>query len=201
MKKLGALLFLVALGLAGYFFASPYVVLQQLKTAVDEKDAQTIIDHIDFEGLKSSVKSQLNAELQKQLPQMNLSEQNPQSFDDSAQLMGAMLAGAMINGIVDNVVSPNSIETLINTKDLGVNLNQAMKNLPQIAQNHAQQQTPPADNAAAHNDDWQIDTAYRSMNEFGVTLQRKDSKKAATVVLSRDGLFDWKISGVELPLD
>ncbi|WP_294033302.1 DUF2939 domain-containing protein [uncultured Moraxella sp.] len=182
MKKfLGAIVVIFILAFGGYYLASPYLTLYQLKSAVDAKDTATLIDAVDFPQVKSSVKEQLKTKVAQEIPALD-------TADDGA-LLGAMFATAMVDGVVDAVITPKAVELILDGKDIGKQL---------ALGDAATPQTDTADTATSH--DWQYDLGYQSLDRFGVTLT-KDNGKPVTVIMARDGLFDWKIVDVQLPLE
>lgn len=182
MKKfLGAIVVVFILAFGGYYLASPYLTLYQLKFAVDAKDTAMLIDAVDFPQVKSSVKEQLKTKVAQEIPALD-------AADDGA-LLGAMFATAMVDGVVDAVITPKAVELILDGKDIGKQL---------VLSDTATPQTDTADTATSH--DWQYDLGYQSLDRFGVTLT-KDNGKPVTVIMARDGLFNWKIVDVQLPLE
>ncbi len=182
MRKLLSLLIIIAIiAFGGYYLASPYLTLYQLKSAVDAKDTATLIDAVDFPQVKTSVKEQLKTKVAQEIPALD-------TADDGA-LLGAMFATAMVDGVVDAIITPKAVELILDGKDIGKQLTLGDTATPQI------------DTAnTATTQDWQYDLGYQSLDRFGVTLT-KDNGKPVTVIMARDGLFDWKIIDVQLPLE
>ena len=182
MKKLLAWVVIIcALIFGGYYVASPYLTLYQLKSAVDAKDTATLINAVDFPQVKTSIKEQLKTKVAQELPALD-------AADDGA-LLGAMFATAMVDGVVDAVITPKAVELILDGKDIGKQLTLGDTATPQ---------TDTADTATAQ--DWQYDLGYQSLDRFGVTLT-KDNGKPVTVIMQRYGLFTWKIVDVRLPME
>ncbi len=179
-KLLISLIIIAIIAFGGYYLASPYLTLYQLKSAVDAKDTATLIDAVDFPQVKSSVKEQLKTKVAQEIPALD-------AADDGA-LLGAMFATAMVDGVVDAVITPKAVELILDGKDISKQLRLSDTATPQ---------TDTADTATAQ--DWQYDLGYQSLDRFGVTLT-KDNGKPVTVIMARDGLFNWKIVDVQLPL-
>ena len=51
----------------GYAYASPYVALGRLKSAIDARDAQAISEYVDFPSLRISLKQQVTEELMRRI--------------------------------------------------------------------------------------------------------------------------------------
>ncbi len=197
-KIIISLMMLAVLAIVGYFFASPYHTLYQIKTAVDQHDADAIVAVIDFPQVKSSVKEQLKSSMM-----ANLANELP---DDDMQMLGAMFAGAMVDGIVDVVVTPNAVTLLMDGKNINDEL---QKKLGGMANEHAansqvattEKQADSANQPSINSDDWDINTRYTGINNFAVDVMRTDktTNEPITLLMQREGLFGWKVVDVKLP--
>ena len=52
-------LVIVVVAVLGYGYASPYLALNRLKRAADERDAQTVSEYVDYPALRESLKDQI----------------------------------------------------------------------------------------------------------------------------------------------
>lgn len=186
MRKLLIIVLLALLALVGYFIASPYLALNNIKNAAQNKDIDTISAYVDFPSVRSGIKEQLKSELSKDI---DLTQKDTNDFET----LGAMMAIGMIDGLVDTMITPNNLGVLLEGKDFAKQLSQADDTLANDDDNQ------PASNAL--DKDWQIDTAYQSTNQFVVNITNPDNGKQAQAVLQRDGLFGWKVVKLNLPLD
>jgi hypothetical protein len=89
----------LALLAAGYYLvAAPYLAVQQMQSAIERKDGQAIVDLIDFEALRSDIKTDL------------MSSMAAQSDDP----MTAAFGGALAGGMIDSFLQPEMIAAMIN---------------------------------------------------------------------------------------
>lgn len=184
----------IALALVGYYFASPYHTLYNLKTAVEQKDAAAIVDTVDFVSVKSSIKDQVKTKLNTELPDSN----------DNFAMLGAAFATVMVDSLIDHLVSPKSVELMVNGQDIGKQL--SLENIQNTITGKADH---TGDNSAinadgdslAKTDELQFHPSYQSLNTFTVDIKKANADKALTVVMERQGLFTWKIVDVRLPME
>lgn len=93
----------VALLAVGYYFvAAPFLAVQQMQSAVETKDGQAIVDMIDFEALRSDLKSDFMAAM----------------AADADDPMAAAFGGALAGGMIEGFVQPEMIAGMINGKGM-----------------------------------------------------------------------------------
>lgn len=93
MKKLVAVLAVLALLAGGWLWGSPYLTLRQMKAAADARDLTTLSAHIDYPALRNSVKQELRGRMD----------------DDRSSLLGRLVAGGIAERIVDVAVTPQAM--------------------------------------------------------------------------------------------
>lgn len=92
--------FLIVLGIAGFYAASPYMATQRLYDGVMQMDADVIENHVDFPSLRESLKEQANAYLA-----INM----PRGEDGRTGLFGAaglVMMPKIVEALVDAYVTP-----------------------------------------------------------------------------------------------
>ncbi|MCC2959899.1 DUF2939 domain-containing protein [Massilia sp. IC2-278] len=174
MKKTPALaaVAIAAALLALSSYASPYWTLHQMKTAIAEKDADGLSEHIDFPALRESFKGQMMTMMQKRLGSAGMAN-NP--FAAMGQMMGA----ALVNQVVDAAVSPAGVMAMM----------EAGKVKP------GARPAPAADaDAAIETTDYSVD--YRGWSKVAISTSQQDAGK---FILKRTGLWSWQLSALELP--
>lgn len=199
MKKLLAWVVIICtLIFGGYYVASPYLTLYQLKSAVDAKDTATLINAVDFPQVKTSIKEQLKTKVAQELPALD-------AADDGA-LLGAMFATAMVDGVVDAVITPKSMELLIQGKDITQDLSLA-KLQDSMTNQATDAQTPTKTDQATTNasssiaDELEYHPSYQTLNTFSIDIKKPSANQPLTVIMQRYGLFTWKIVDVRLPME
>ena len=216
MKKLIVLLIVIAIAIYG---GSPYYSAYQLKNAYDAKDGATIAAAIDYEQVRPSIQNQLTSQFAVTMTKYPL----------VAELGGAPLteaANGFIIQAVDDAITPQNIEKLINTqgqantatKELAaawaIASNQVdLKNLIQsliiqrgdinaVVKNQMQQimdnQAAELEQQAAQGTDSdKPKLGYCGINCFNISGQVKGYP--LTIKMQRDGLINWKIVDIILP--
>jgi hypothetical protein len=97
MKRLATILLLLAIGAAaGWYFASPWWTLHQIKAAADARDAKTLSSYVDYAAVREDVKAQIQPRV------------NPRSVDGPADIAD-ILASTVAQGIADAVVRPEGL--------------------------------------------------------------------------------------------
>ena len=163
--------FLGAFLLGGGLYASPYIILNQMYQAVEQKDLQSIAAHVDFPALRASVKANVQVLAQKEAEQ-----QNP-----FMRIIGTLLGGLVLDPVIDQVVSPEGISALLEGQRL---------ELGEVGQ--PAQLTQKAGSV-------DVQGQYESFNQFAVKVKPKgESTLPITLLMSREGM-GWKLSGVRLP--
>lgn len=155
--------------ICGCFYAAPYITLYKFKKAVDANDVNTMSKYIDFPALRESLKNGLAS-------RKTVGKSNP--FKN----LKATIVGAVADPVIDSLVTPVGIAAMIK----GEKFFGQSKKEPEIQK--------------VNKDEPKYSTAYESFNRFILKLKDKDDLKKETVfVLTRVGLFSWKLSGVRLP--
>lgn len=213
MKKLIGWLMVGVLLLVAVVFGSPYWTLYQLKNAYDAKDANVINAHIDFPKLRDNVKNQLTPTLTAKVQTVI---QLPIMQALKIDFHGEALVQKMVNQAVDNTVTENGVATLLSGQTAVANLDNNAKllggltavamdkvdvkdlitarNQDELTVKVKEQLSRPNPNPVAVKDS----ASYCGFNCFAVQTQVKGYP--LTVNMQRQGLVNWKIIGVKLPL-
>lgn len=163
-----------------YVFASPYLVVYQIRAATQSNDAPALAKHIDFISVRTNLKDQLN---------QKIAGITSQAGDDQRPFsrFGTALAGLMVDKLVDVYVTPSGMQQLMSGKK------------PQ-SPSTAPQKTP-SNTPTTHTEKPAVTSSmsYQSLNTFVVSATGKTGDRV-DVVLSRQGLT-WKVTNIVLPLD
>ena len=196
-----ALVVVVVIAVLGYGYASPYVALDRLKRAADARDVDTVNEYVDYPALRDSLKLQVSGLLTRRLGHSG----NPLAA------IGAMIGVALIGPLVDAYATPDGVAALLN-------------GMPPRGEPGERPPPPPAasaDNAAnapapqpapvqpsvpgsAESGNGtppqppQTTAGYRSINEFVVSYQHGVGDTRYSAIFTREGLFSWKLSAVDL---
>ncbi|KVP08241.1 hypothetical protein WJ83_02275 [Burkholderia ubonensis] len=204
----------VVIAAIGYAYASPYVALGRLKSAIDARDAQAVSEYVDFPSLRISLKQQVTDELMRRI---DAKRQN-----NSFAVIGALIGSALIGPLVDAYATPEGVAALMSGLPPQGNPGErppewpaqppadsagsaAPTNGPNAAAGSAPAATPaPATPSSATSTQagaprqQQTSAGYRNIDEFVVTYQRTADGTRYAAILHRVGLFSWKLSAIDL---
>lgn len=174
-KIIGAVVAFVIVVICGYFYGSPYLVLNSIKDAAKAGDSEKLSAYIDYPSVRQSVKDQMNAMMVKEVASKDT---------NGWEALGAMMASAMVDKMVDAIVTPEGMTLMLQGKDM-------RKSLTKSFDDQTHQDT----------DDSKVDyqTRYLSMNMFEVSFKQKETDKQVKVIMERDGL-SWKVKKIVFPL-
>ncbi len=162
----------LAVVLAATSYASPWWRLQQLRTAVSERDAARLAGFVDFPALRASVKAQV----------MGRMGASPPGQDGGGLLggFGRALAGVVVDPLVDALVSPAGVTAMLEAGDV------------RIRRKPGAGMPPPA----ANEQKVRYALSYRSWDRVAIARVGGDG---GAFILHRHGLWSWKLGGIELP--
>ena len=177
MKKLLPWLVGLLVIFAIYLYASPYLVLNNIKNASEQGDADKLSVYIDFPSVKQSIKDQAKAVMVKELASSK--EQ------DGFEALGTMLGAAMIDPLIDGLVTPDGVALMLQGQKLDFDLNN----------------DTPEDKPKAKNEDIDYKARYLSFNRFKVqVIDADDPNESIDVIMHRDWL-SWKVTRINFSLD
>lgn len=160
-----------------YLYASPYLVLNNIKNAAQQGDADKLSGYIDFPSVKQSMKDQVKAAMVKELASSK--EQ------DGFEALGTMLGAAMIDPLIDGLVTPDGVALMLQGQKLDFDLNN----------------DTPEDKPKAKNEDIDYKAGYLSFNRFKVQIiDANDPDESLDVIMHRDWL-SWKVTRINFSLD
>ncbi|MBN3818058.1 DUF2939 domain-containing protein [Paraburkholderia sp. Se-20369] len=198
----------------GYAYASPYVALGRLKSAIDARDAQAISAYVDFPALRISLKQQVTGELMRRI--------DAKRQDNPLAVIGAMIGSALIGPLVDAYATPEGVAALMSGLPPRGNPGERPPEWPAQSSSNAPGDTPanPASAAAGGSapanasapppaspatavqagspGQRQTRAGYRNIDEFVVTYPRSADGTRYAAILHRVGLFAWKLSAIDL---
>ena len=150
-------------------FASPWWTLHRLRTAVDRHDAEAVAAQVDFPALRDSVKSQLLGSIAR----------DAGDEGNTFAAIGRAFARVVADPLVDAIVSPAGVAAMVEHGKVS------------IGRPTREDRTPAAEPAR---DKPRYALHYRGWSRFAVTAE-----DGGSFVFRRDGLWRWKLAGIELP--
>ena len=182
--KIAVPLVLVLIGSIFLYF-TPHLAVHNMKRAAELNEAERLSDYVDYPSLRESLKSNFSAALADKVAA------NPtSSFGDA---IGAGLAVALINPLINSLVTPESLATLMKghaNKDGRITL-------PESRSKQSSVETTAHDENSIYDD---ITMGYRGLNQFVVKFQGKRiSEEPMQFIFKRKGILSWKLSALRFP--
>ncbi|WP_019672672.1 DUF2939 domain-containing protein [Psychrobacter lutiphocae] len=162
--------------IAIYLYASPYLVLRNIKNAAVEGNADVLSDYIDFPSVKQSLKDQINAQIMEDVAKEDT---------DGFEALGAMMASAMIDSIVDKIVTPDGLALMVQGKK------------PLFDESDAETSASDSPDTADNRPNIDYKTSYVNYKTFKVTLLNENGSDPVDIIMRRDGL-SWKVTRIAL---
>ena len=167
------------------YFASPLLAVKALTKAAKTGDEAELTRLVDFPALRASAKEELRARM---IAEMRV---DGAMADAALSGLGMVLAPALASGLIDVLVTPEAVGSMVRN---------ARTPNPADRDRETEQTTPATEPGGE--DDIRQSFAYRDLNTFALTLtdpERPD--QPLVLILDRRGLFDWKLSGIDLTPD
>ncbi|WP_310425311.1 DUF2939 domain-containing protein [Chamaesiphon sp. VAR_48_metabat_135_sub] len=159
---------IVAIAGGGAYY-SPYLTLNNMKNATENRNPDALSQEIDFPSLRVSIKDNIKAQILKQIAGARTA---------TTAKMTPELVEKMVGPTIDKLVTPEGIEQLMQDKVPGAKID--LSNL---------------DRDMAKSD---IKMGYESLDRFVVHITDKvDRSKDVSLILKRDGLA-WKLAGIDI---
>lgn len=182
MKKLFALVLFLALALAAYVAAGPFLTMRSIAEAVQKGDTRSLERNVDFTLVRSSVRAQLEDYVARRMADPSLSPQ--------MRAIGAQVTSGVSGGIVDMLVTPAGIGAVLQGRSI---VRRVMGLPPERGT------TAPAAPGTLTDPLAGARYRYESTSRFTATVQNADGAPVV-FVFSRDGL-QWRLSDVRLPIE
>jgi len=174
---------LAGISLFGYSYATPYLSILSLKTAIESKDAKLAEKYIDFPSLRKNLKSQLTNALSKRASKERLHMPLGQL---SVMIFNPVL-GVVVDSTIDFTVTPTGLELLLMKGELH---QRKLENNKFATQEKSISKARP-----------EITLYYQGFNSF--ILNSKPNKRAESIKAywTRNGIFKWKLRSVDIPME
>lgn len=103
-KKIAGAAIVVAIAAGALLYATPYITLHQIHSAIERKDAAAVAEHVDFPALRESLKDQMRVKMQRE---MGSNADNPFAG------LGQMLARGLVDQFTEALVSPEGVMLML----------------------------------------------------------------------------------------
>ena len=170
---LGSLMILAALFAAVWVYYTPYLALNHLQKAAKAGDTAALNELVDFPSLRESVKQNVRSAVNNEVGR----------HAGPLGQLGGLLAGVIAGPVVDAFVTPEGIAALTTGERPGRRHDSAVDSV-----------------ARERTKDVKIKRGYEGMDVFVVHfVDRNDGKEKMALVMHRDGLTNWRLTGLRLP--
>jgi len=184
----------IAAGVASSY-ASPYITLYQMRSALADNDADSFSSHVDFPSMRESLRAQLMTMMQAKMA--NSPEMNGNSFAD----LGMVMAMGFVNQAIDTMVTPAGVMTMMAqgaAKPARSGVPAPSPESSDAAHTGAVGGAMPQTSGSKPKADYSV--GYKNWSTVTAT-SRKGTDDEVTFIFKRDGLWSWKLSAVNLPID
>jgi hypothetical protein len=161
MRKILVGVVVFAALVVGWWYASPIWTLRAIRDAAKQRDAAKVSEYVDYPALREDLKTDIRADMEAGIP-------HPFPLGRG---FGIPIAMAVVNSLVDEAVSPQGVETMLDGEKF-------VKSVPVSA----------GDDPVVERD------GFNTFRVHGKTHMN------GALVFHRHGL-GWKLAGVDLPAD
>lgn len=183
IKTLAAGIATVMLGVGGYWFASPYLALHDMRSAAIDLDADRLNQHIDYDKLRINMKAQFQAKMLGQL-----SEHGSKSASAAANF-GALLGIAMVDKVVDTLVTPQMVMAAMNQAKLGPSEHGGGDDERSQGESKQKECT-----------DWSLSHTGMDRAIVDVESTCDADQGKISLILDRVGFASWRLTDIQLPV-
>lgn len=170
-------------GVAAYWYWSPYLALRQLRNAAVAADAGRFNEHVDFPKLRESLKGQFSARIGKEMGN------RPASGDElerAGNAFGSMLALALADKMIDAAVRPETIMFAMREGKFKVE--------------HTGPQEGERQDGTRKQVAWSAERRGVDQVLFHVEAMGSEAgKEKMALVMQREGFANWKLTDIRLP--
>jgi hypothetical protein len=174
MKKILALIVILAVVITGYFAAGPFITIYKIKSGIKNRDAEKISAQVDYSALRTNLKEQFNALLMKKTAS--------DLKDNSFAALGMAFASKLIDGMVDAYVTPTNLANLMEGKK-----SEQPKGIEETTKENSNKPEPFKD----------ARYTYDGFSKFSAWV-KGDKDEEIRFVFTRNGL-SWKLSNIQVP--
>lgn len=166
--------------LAGAVYASPYWTVHKMRTAIVENNAAQFSEHVDFPVLRENLKAQFMMTMAEKMD-------TPEMKDNPFAAFGQLMAVGIVNQLVETMVTPSGVMVML----------ESAKAKPLAIPDQSAQPGNDATTGSDHEEPVEYTLSYEGWSTVKAHPKKSD-ETTGTFVFKRDGLFGWKLSGIDL---
>lgn len=194
-KRLVAVVLVLLLGIAAYWYWSPFLALRQLQTAARNGDAEEFNRHVDYSRLRESLKDQFSTLVTQKLGA-------PKDSGNPLAALGSIIGLGLVNQFVDLMVRPETVMAAMSHGRLARPAT-GPTSAPAPGQAAPENSPPSAEGAQAGNKPrWIIDRQGASrMTAFAIDPAKPDEPNSERLglVFERSGFVEWRLTEIRMP--
>jgi hypothetical protein len=175
MGRLGALLLVAATLLGGWLVAGPFIAMHGIQQGAEARDGKRLKRNVDFPVLRENLRPQVQEALDRKL--------SKKAGENPLAALGLAYSDRIADKLVDEIVTPQGIETLLNGED--------WRKKRKRDRQRIRGEKPRAEKAPVTRE-W----GFNSASEFELAVTKGD--KQTRFILTRRGL-DWNLTNIHLP--
>lgn len=184
-RTVAAFVALSVAAVAGYWYWSPFLALNSMKSAAQKRDADEFNQYVDYPKLRESLKGQFNARLADVMGKSS----GGTGMEQAGAALGAMLGLAMVDRMIDAMVRPEMVMRAMSEAKL---------------QNPASTAHGSASDAQDKTRDltWTIERKGSDrVIAYGNRQAQDPGEPRAGFVFDRTGFASWKLTEIRLPAE
>jgi hypothetical protein len=182
---------LAVVAFVGAWLGSPVLAVHQLLQAAEAGDAEALERKVDFPALRQSLKSEMAGRFDEEL------REKAGGLGAGLGSLGLALAPSLMDSAVDALVTPRVVAEVVRTGQ-----RPEARDIAGRSADRGADRGETGGEAEAAGKDERLHRAYgyRDLNTFVIKLSRDDRPdQPLRLLMKRQGLFGWKLSGVEFP--
>ena len=182
------------LATGSYWYASPYLAVNSIREAIQQKDGSRFNQYVDYPQLREDLKAYVVTSLTQAATEESLDD-----AEEGLAALGTALVIPIANTLIDSYLTSEIVKGLIESSDGDAPRAQQTSSNPfsvpdiQAEIDKGKQQFEKQIEQMAD-----VEMAYVGMNQFLVSGRLEPGVKIG-FEMARQGLGDWKIAGLILP--
>lgn len=170
-------------GVFGYWLASPYIAINEIRNGAQSRNPDKIIKHVDFPAVREDLKAQLIGIMTRKM------QSDPEMVGNPFAGLASAFVIPMVNSMIDTYVSPSGVKGLMSSAPEGEASSPVGNPMESTMKQQSAEFNDTLSNASMN---------YDGLNKFIVTSKTSEGQEVK-LRLSRFGFADWKLVSIGLP--
>lgn len=179
-KALGVGALIAVLAVGGYWYWSPYLAIDEMKSAAKNKDADGFNQFVDYPRLRESLKRQFSASIAERLGEVGESNNE---IERAGAALGTRIGLALADRLIDGMVQPEIVMRAMEGGNIGTSPTSVG--------------APPAESELSQQKP-EFEYSRKGINQL-IAYAAGDVNKTAGLVFERTGFATWRLTEIQLP--